>query len=299
MISVVIPVYKNAEMVMRNLKHNMPYFNGYDVIVVDDASDEGLASKIRKAFPSINVIENEQNKGFAPTVNIGVQAAKEDLVALLGSDVRLMKPFPKEILDRFKQHDGLFAVSFKQKERDGSVVGKNRIYFKNGLPNHAKTRDIKKGLNGWADAGSGIFRTSYFRELGGLNEVFAPFYWEDIDLSYRAYSRGWYVEFEPGLYVEHHHESTIGKLFSSTYVKTIAYRNQFIFTWANITDKAYWRSHLMSLPRYLFVFTIKGDFAFIKGFILALVKMSRISKDRERKVEHQLVSDPEIFARFE
>ncbi len=297
-ISVIIPVYKKTEMVLKNLKHNMKYIERYEIIVIDDASQEGIKKKINARYPRVKVIVNDTNKGFAPTVNIGIEEAKSDYVMLLNSDVRLFKAFPKDLTRRFKNHDGLFGISFKQKEQDGKPVGKNVLYFKNGFPQHRKAHDNKKGINAWAEGGACILRKDFVHELGGFNNAYAPFYWEDIDLSYRAYSRGWYVLYDPSIYIEHHHESTISKFYSPHEVKKIAYRNQFIFTWANITEQSLWFQHVLRTPYMLLIQLVKGDIAFLKGFFSALILMSRISKARQRKSEHEMISDSEIFARF-
>ncbi|PJE58197.1 MAG: glycosyltransferase family 2 protein, partial [Candidatus Portnoybacteria bacterium CG10_big_fil_rev_8_21_14_0_10_36_7] len=45
--------------------------------------------------------------------------------------------------------------------------------------------------------------------LNGFDELYSPFYWEDIDLSYRAWKTGYTVLFDPQVLVEHHHETTI------------------------------------------------------------------------------------------
>lgn len=297
-ISVVIPVYKNIPMFLKHFKFQYKFISKYEIIVVDDASKEGLRKIMKEKYPSVKVIVNEENKGFAPTVNIGVQEAKGDLILLLNSDVRMTHDITQTTIDRFKNHNNLFAISFKQKEKDGSTVGKNTIRFAGGFPQHSKARDNKAGINGWAEGGSCLIRREYFRDLGGFIELYAPVYWEDIDLSYRAYSRGWYVEFDPSIRVEHHHESTVSKVFKKKYVRKIAFRNQFIFTWINITDKKLWYKHLTMLPMNLLKLTIKGHPEILFGFFNALVRMSRISKERDRKIEHEIVSDEEIFARF-
>ena len=73
-ISVVIPVYKKYEMLIKHLRNNMPYLNAYEVIIVDDASEEDIKKKVHSEFPHIKVLENKINLGFAPTVNRGIKA---------------------------------------------------------------------------------------------------------------------------------------------------------------------------------------------------------------------------------
>lgn len=296
-ISIVIPIYKKGDMVMRNLKHNMPFFDGYEVVLIDDASGDGLAERIKAEFPHVKLIENTTNKGFGPTVNRAVQEARGDYVILLGSDVVLKKPFSTDLTRAFSD-SRLFAISFMQQERDGKNIGKNRMYFDTWIPNHSAVNNTEPGMTAWADGGASIVRKEYFMQLGGFNELFAPFYWEDNDLSYRAYSRGWHVLFDPKVYVEHHHESTISSLFHKKHVTTIAYRNQFLFTWCNITDSDLWSKHLTHLPYYLCLFSLKGDSVFLQGFLMALSKLAQIHKRRSDKMKHQKLSDKEIFRLF-
>lgn len=293
--SIIIPVYKNTDMVVRNLKHNMPFFKGHEVIVVDDASGNDMVMKIREEFPAITVLENKHNLGFGPTVNRGASAAKGDFLVLLGSDVKLIEPLSQSYCARFEKEPSLFALSFKQKERDGSSMGKNRIFFSKGMPGHAKTHDLQPGRNAWADGGSSIVRTKMFRELCGFSDLYAPFYWEDVDLSYRAMKRGWYSYFEPDIFVEHHHESTIGSLFTKDFVRMISYRNQLLFTWSTLSYLPYIMSHVVWLGWYLIRIGLK-DTAFVKGFVMALLRLPAVVKQRNMLVSE--VSDKKIFTSF-
>jgi len=297
-ISVVIPVYKKSEMLMRHLRHNMPYMNGYEVIIVDDASDEKIKEQVHTEFPEVTVLENKKNMGFAPTVNKGIFHAHGDFVLLLNSDVKLIHPFHDSAFKRFKDDEDVFAISFMQKERDGSNVGKNKIYFEDGFPKHCKSSDHESGLNGWAEGGSCIIRMRYLKELGGFHTIYAPFYWEDIDLSYRAYSKGWYVIFDPKIVVEHHHESTVGSFFSKKHVKAIAYRNQLIFSWINMTDLSYRNQHIGSLPKHILKAIVRGDTEFLTGLIKAFCVFRLVISLREQKKKSQVVSDKEIFQKF-
>ena len=104
--------------------------------------------------------------------------------------------------------------------------------------------------------------------------------------------------FDPSIFVEHHHESTIGTFYDKKHITTIAYRNQFIFTWANITDTGLWLQHILYLPYYLILFGIKGDRALVVGFMKAVTKLPAILRARKTKKMHQTVSDTEIYSLF-
>lgn len=293
-LSVVIPVYKNSEMFLGNLSKNWQFLKECEVIVVDDASFENIGQKIHNLFPEIIIIENTRNLGFSKTVNKGVKIAAGEFTMLLNSDVRLSSDSFVKATKHFADKE-LFAVSFAQKEKDGSLVGKNRIYFEKGLMLHKSANNVTLGLSGWAEGGACIIRKNFFDRLGGFDELYSPFYWEDIDLSYRAYKRGWKVLFDPEIVVEHHHESTIGKYYNRSKVTAIAYRNQFIFQWKNVTEKKLWKQHLLALPGYIIRALLRKDAPFIKGFIKAAGRFGSIIVKRGVEVREQKRTDTHVI----
>lgn len=295
MISFVIPTYKNKEHLLLNLTHNMPHFKNNEVIIVNDYPDEDLTKNLEK-YKKITLLQNDRNLGFGLTVNKGVAAAKSQHVILLNSDVLLHDLSYEQAVEHFNKDSLLFAVSFAQKEKDNTIVGKNRIFWKNGLFRHEKARTTNFGSNGWAEGGTCMIDREKFMKLHGFSELFAPFYWEDIDLSYRAWKQGYSVVFDPEIVVEHHHESTIGKHFKNSYIQTISYRNQFIFIWKNITDPQLILSHwLYFLPNLLY-FLLKGEFEFFKGLLLATTKIFSLLTEIKR--QRPIVNDKIVLHKF-
>lgn len=266
-ISVIIPVYKNIELFLGMMRNNWKYIKSEEVIVVDDASGENLKEVLEKEFVGIKVIVNEKNVGFSKTVNRGIFASTQNRIMLLNSDVKLIDDSYEKAVGEFEKDDDLFALSFIQIEKDGKLVGKNEIYFEKGFYNHRKIEDNQMGENGWAEGGAALFDTKKLKQLKGFDEIFSPFYWEDIDLSYRAHKMNWKILFYPLVKVEHHHESTIAKYHKSDRIKTIAMRNQFLFTWKNLDSIEKLSQHIFYTPYYLLANTIKLDLYFAKAFL--------------------------------
>ena len=89
--------------------------------------------------------------------------------------------------------------------------------------------------------------------LGGFSPLYAPFYVEDVDLSYQAWKRGWKCLLEPTATVWHPVNSTIRKYHKRRKVKFLIARNKHIFMWLNITDRALVaRYFLCLLPSLVF-----------------------------------------------
>lgn len=297
MISIVIPAYKNTDKLVSNLNHNIQFFKDCEIIIVNDDPSTSIKESL-KNFPQIILIENKDNLGFGSTVNAGVKISKNPFVFLLNSDVILSDDSFKKTTSRFQQDPHLFAVSFAQKEKNGQFVGKNRIFFHRGLVQHSRANDFTLGINGWAEGGTCIVDKSKFEELGGFDNLYAPFYWEDIDLSYNAWKSGYNILFDPTVVVEHHHESTIGKYFDSKHVKTISYRNQILFTWKNISGKKYCVLHILYLPVLKIAMLLKGDISFFNGLFQAVLKVPQLMSSRLKIQKHWKLHDEEIFRRF-
>ncbi len=116
-------------MLVRNLSHNMQFLKDCEIIVVNDDPSENIQKELRP-WNNIILIENRRNMGFGLTVNKGVIRALRQYIMLLNSDVVLQDTSYTKAFSHFETDPSLFAVSFAQKEKDGSIVGKNRIFWK-------------------------------------------------------------------------------------------------------------------------------------------------------------------------
>jgi len=268
MISVIIPVYKNKDFFLTNLKHNLLFLKDCQIIVVNDDPQTDLENDL-KEFKNIILVKNEKNLGFGQAVNVGVEKATGQYLMLLNSDVLLNDQSYLLALTHFKNKN-LFAVGFAQKEKDGTIVGKNKVFWAGGLYHHSRINDNKFGENGWAEGGAAIFDRKKFVALDGFDPIYSPFYWEDIDLSYRAKAAGYQIIFDPKIIVIHHHESTIAKEFTKKQITIIAYRNQLIFTRKNLSSPKLFLQHFFSIPFLIVKQLINGDSLFLIGFIKSL-----------------------------
>ncbi len=296
-LSVVIPVYKQKEMFLDNLQNNIAFLSGCEIIIVDDASGEGIDKELKK-FKQVKYLKNLKNQGFGQSVNKGVMAARHEYVMLLNSDVRLKNDSYKKAHKLLNQDNALFAVSFAQRQPDDSIVGKNTIFFKSGLIQHRAAYDKAFSPNAWAEGGASMLKKSYFKKLGGFENLYSPFYWEDIDLSYQAYKNGWQIIFDPEIEVDHKHESTIGAYFDKKAVMVVSYRNQFTFMWLNITDRLLLLLHMLSIPYLLLYHLSKGDRAFFIGFYQALSRKSEVKRVRKIRAQGSIVPDRKILNKF-
>lgn len=276
-ITIVIPNRNGSSLLQKNLPAVLAAAKGAEIIVVDDASTDDSVNVLQKEFPAVKVIRKDRHEGYASTVNAGVKEASGDVVVLLNSDCRPERDFLAPLMSHFSDPK-VFAVGCMDKSiEEGKTVlrGRGLARWERGLYIHSRG-EVDKTDTAWVSGGSGAFRKPMWKKLGGMDEIFNPFYWEDIDLSFRAVKAGYTIFFEPKSVVIHEHEKgIIIQDYSPFQVKAVAYRNQFLFIWKNLSDRKVWIEHIFWTPIRLFQSVFRADFAMILGYwkaIIVLVK---------------------------
>ncbi len=281
-VSIIIPNRNGAELLEKNLPSVLAAAKGEEVIVVDDASTDNSIELLQDKFSSVRVIRSGHHQGFASTVNIGVQEAAGEIVVLLNSDVRPEKDFLAPLLKHFDDPK-VFAVGCLEKSLEGGKTilrGRGEAKWEKGFYIHWRG-EVDKSSTAWVAGGSGAFRKSIWVKLGGIDTMYDPFYWEDIDLSYRARKAGYRILFEPTSVVVHEHEiGAIKREYSAIRVKIIAYRNQFLFIWKNLSDPNILLGHAIWTPIRLLQAVFRGDIAMLVGYIWALFRIHLVISSR-------------------
>ncbi len=224
--------------------------------MVDNGSTDGSAQWITENYPAVRVLALPENLGFGGGSNAGFRAAKNDVVVLLNSDMRVEPDFLAPLLAGFTD-DKVFAVSCqiflgdpaRRREETGLTEG----WWQDGSlrVSHREDAAIDRLFPCfYGGGGSCAFDRRKFLELGGFDPLLAPFYLEDTDLGFLAWKRGWKVLYQPASVVHHEHRGTIGKRFATDYIQSIVQKNFLLFCWKNIHG---WRR----LPAH-FLFSFGG-----------------------------------------
>lgn len=314
-ISIIIPNFNGEQLLKKNLPHVVKAIIYYEekvgdkaeIIIVDDhstdSSVEGIKdqkSKIKNESVKLKILQNKTNLGFSSTVNRGVKDANGEIVVLLNTDVVPQRDFLEPLIKHFND-EKVFAVGCMDKSvEQGKVVlrGRGIGKWQRGFLVHARGEVDRKDTL-WVNGGSGAFRKSIWHKLGGFNEIYNPFYWEDIDLSYRALKSGYKTAFEPKSVVVHEHEKgAIKKKYSAFQIKTIAYRNQFIFVWENATDLLLQFQHIFWLPYHFIKAIVRRDMAFILGFLQAFIFLPKVIQSSFAAQKLFVKKDSEVVKAF-
>src|SRR5215510_2367565 len=111
--SVVIPNWNGRDLLEKYLPSVVTALAGNsenEIVVVDNGSTDGSADYVRTHFPQVHLVALPRNLGFGGGSNEGFRAAKNDVVVLLNSDMRVAPDFLAPLLSGFRDPD-VFAVS--------------------------------------------------------------------------------------------------------------------------------------------------------------------------------------------
>lgn len=295
-VSVVIPNWNGRALLEKNLPKVLEAKDNKknkisEVIIVDDGSTDDSVHFLKKEFgKSIRLIRLSENRGFGSAVNMGVRMSNGNLICLLNTDVIPSANFLEKALPHFKKKE-VFGISLHEKGF-GNAIG----IFKNGFVEHkggTEGDNVKESF--WVSGGSGIFRRDVWMKLKGFDEaLYNPFYWEDVDICYRAQKRGYICLWEPESNVVHKHESVINPTYFRTrYLNLIKERNHLLFVWKNITSPILFKKHLRALAGRLLRHP-----GYARIVFAALKKRKVLQKRRENEEKRATVSDETVFARF-
>ncbi len=267
------------------------------VVVVDNRSPAGDYEFLRREYPMVEAVLAEAND-YLFSLNPVVAARPEDVVVILNNDMTFDPGFIAPLLAHFV-NPAVFAVTARVFDWDRTTVITARSRLVRGRFWYSLNRtfdDVEPCYTLYAAGGAAAFRRTAFVELGGFDPLFRPAYYEEVDLSYRAWTRGWTVVFEPASVMIHRRAATLGKQHGKDGLRRMILRNQVLF---NVKDAGTWPElfvFLLLLPLRTLRAAIQGD-RLTAGALLESLRrlpMALAGRLRERVGRH--VSDREISA---
>jgi len=131
--------------------------------------------------------------------------------------------------------------------------------------------------------------------IGGFDALYDPAYWEDVDLGYSAWKRGWRTLYDSKAVTIHDHQRTIEKGYRKSAVLYWISKNKHLFIAKNFSDCGMRIQYVLALPFIVAAGTFRHGFPFLSGFFGALCQMgAALCRNREAE-RHRKLSDREIF----
>jgi len=185
-----------------------------EIFMIDNASSDGSASFVKNNYPNVNVIENQNNVGFAPAMNQGIRLASGGYIMSLNADIYLTPSYIENMISALNRGPDIGSAAGKiyKMTPDGELktnidavghyIKKDRKVVGNrpGMPNRDNDHNAQSRFVFGTSGCASIYKRKMLEDtkLGGDyfdRDYFAFF--EDVDLDWRALLYGWKCIYTP------------------------------------------------------------------------------------------------------
>jgi GT2 family glycosyltransferase len=223
-VSIVIVSFNTRDVTRQCLDHVRMHAAAvrHEVLVVDNASDDGSADMVAAEFPEAHLIRSDENRGFAGGNNPAMKIARGRYILLLNSDAFLAGGALEKTLQYLDDYPNIGVLGCKLTDPDGTMQPSarmlpgplNKILHITGLAarfpgskffgrvdytwwDHSEPRAV-----GWVVGAYFLIRRETMENIGGLDERYF-LYFEEIDYCLTARRAGWEVVFYPHAEIVH------------------------------------------------------------------------------------------------
>ena len=231
-ISIIIVNFNTKDLLADCLKSIYRKTSGisYEIFVVDNASSDGSCAMVQSEFPEVNLIRNNENKGFAAANNQAIPLVKGKYIVLLNSDTVLLNNALKIMYDFMEVHDSAGICGPQLLNQDWSIQKSVAEFpsIKKIIGSYIRSVDkltLNHGINqfdpqvydytkqkkivGAALTGACLMiRRGLFEEFGLLDKKYF-FYLEEADWSLSVIKKGWEIWLVPEAKVMHYHMASV------------------------------------------------------------------------------------------
>ncbi len=237
--SVCIVTYNSAEDIENCLQAVMQQsFPVERIVVVDNASSDGTAERVRPYAEQVHFIANKVNNGFAGGQNQAIRQTRSDYVLVLNPDVTLDPDYLSETIRFMEQNPlvgsatGQLVLASNREMMDSAGLGmkrtRNAFDLATGEPtaNWNETKQVF-GVSGAA----AVYRRAMMEDISYEGQFFDEHFFaykEDVDVAWRARKLGWTSYYVPAAYAVHHRGWKKGGRSSvPLFVRQHSYQNRF------------------------------------------------------------------------
>ncbi len=312
--SIVIPTWRGRHLLEAYLPSVIAASDFYcrnqgantEIIVVEDAGGDDTIPWLESRYGGkVLALEHRQNLGFCAACQTGFLHARFPIVLLLNNDVRLETDCISPMVEHFKD-PGVFAVTGKMFNQKGDIfcnggkIGRFRRGMWSSYLNYDVLPSARAGSSFLSFAAIGAF-SAYDREkflsIGGFDPLTAMF--EDIEISYRGWKRGWLIEYEPRSIAYHDASQTMKRRYNRRSLNMLARRSRILMHWILLHDRSMFGLHLASITGRLLTSWIWLDWPFYWAIFTGLRNIAAIIQKREENRKASVRSDRELLQLLE
>jgi GT2 family glycosyltransferase len=255
----------NGEEMLRQFLPQVILHSSYDVIVADNASNDGSLDFLMRNYPQVQTIQLEANHGFANGYNLALEQIKDkyQYYVLLNSDILVTTDWDKKMIQWLDNNPHIVAaqpkiLSYQERNRfDHAGAGGGFLdrlgypYCRGRIFNHTE-EDLNQYDDcqevDWASGACLFIRSAEFHAFGGFDKVFFA-HMEEIDLCWRLRLAGRQIFYNGAVQVYHVNGGTLPR--QSPFKTYLNFRNNLLMLYKNLPQL-----------RFIMVFVLRMGFDF-------------------------------------
>lgn len=193
LISIIVPVHNQIKFTLnciRSISLNVSDKYTYEVIIIDDCSTDDT-QKFLKEIPNLIIICNKKNIGFLNSCNKGVKESKGKYICFLNNDTLILKAWLENLVNTIIADKNVGCVGSKLIYPYGLLQEAGGIIFSDASGvNYGRYHNPNKSDYNflrevdYCSGASILFLKSDYEDIGGLDERYAPAYYEDTDFCF-------------------------------------------------------------------------------------------------------------------
>lgn len=216
-IAVVILNWNGVKLLEQFLPSVIQYSPEADIYVADNASTDDSIAYLKANFPTVKIIENESNFGFAGGYNQALKHVDAEIYALVNSDIEVTENWFQPIIETFNTEPETAIIQpkildykskayFEYAGAAGGFIDQYGYPFCRGRIFETVEKDNGQYDNDceifWASGACFFIRSSVYNELKGFDADFFA-HQEEIDLCWRAFNKGYQIKYNSKSVVYH------------------------------------------------------------------------------------------------
>jgi GT2 family glycosyltransferase len=258
LLTVVIPVHNNwwtTYQCLRALQVNADK-TPYEIVIVDDASTDQTKEALENVR-GVTVVRNLENIGYLLSTNRGASlaSAHSKYLVLLNNDTEPLSGWLDFLYETINKDKSIAIAGSVLIYPDGKVQEAGGQIFNNG-----NAWNLGKGISSasrlfsfnrevdYCSAAAIMVRKTFWLDVSGFDERYAPAYCEDSDLALTAWKKNMKVVLEPKSWVIHHEGLSHGKTVGSGLKKYQTLNNRKLFAKWEAELREHWEDS--GIPRF-------------------------------------------------
>jgi GT2 family glycosyltransferase len=203
-VSIIIPFYNKFEYTVNCLfALQLQSFTDYEIILVDDASDNSECRKLA-SIKGVTLIRNRKNAGYLASCNKAANKSQAEYILQLNNDTLPLQGWLENLVKTFEYYPDTGVAGSLMLGEDGLIQEAGGIIFNDASgynygrgKHHSESRfNYCREVN-FCSGASILIKRSVWKKLGGYDDRYTPAYYEDADIAMAAHESGYKVIYNP------------------------------------------------------------------------------------------------------